>query len=214
MTFRLGVGVRAATLHMQNNKVTQVVMDHQKPEFYGIATAEQAGELARSLGLTPEAVLDTGLPVQVVSTGVRQLFMPVRSLKEIQVLKVSNHDAAALARLCRAIDPVQACNDLIMVYCTETALHGSNVHARAFAPALGIAEDAATGSASGGLGAYLVKHKVIAATPNTTRIVSEQGLEMGRTSRIEIEVDGGPDEIDMVRVGGQAVVLMEGSLSW
>ncbi|MBN1967004.1 MAG: PhzF family phenazine biosynthesis protein, partial [Anaerolineae bacterium] len=78
--FELNVGVRAAALHVRDGRVTRVVMDHQRPVFAGIATADQSARLARALGLPPEAIADTGWPVQVVSTGVRQLFIPVRSL--------------------------------------------------------------------------------------------------------------------------------------
>jgi len=212
--FALGVGVRAATLHVQANKLTKVVMDHQKPLFKALASPEQITELALSLGLAPEAILETGLPVQVSSTGLAQLVVPVRSLKEVQALKVSNLNTERLSRTFRAIDPVEECNHLAMVFCMETVHPDSNVHARAFAPEDGIPEDPATGSASGGLGAYLIQNRVIPAQPGTTHIISEQGIEMGRASRIEIEVDGGPDNIQMVRIGGEAVVIVEGSLSW
>jgi trans-2,3-dihydro-3-hydroxyanthranilate isomerase len=211
--FDLGVGVRAATLHVQGNKVIKVVMDHQKPAFKPPASPEQITELALSLGLVPEAILETGLPVQVASTGLAQLCVPVRSLREVQALKVNTMNAERLSRTFRAIDPVEECNHLAMVFCMETVQPDSNVHARAFAPEDGIPEDPATGSASGGLGAYLIQNRVIPAQPGTTYIVSEQGIEMGRTSRIEIEVDGGPDNIQMVRIGGEAVVVVEGSLT-
>lgn len=211
--FGLGVGVRAATLRVENGKVTKVVMDHQKPTFKMPAPPEQIAELALSLGLVPEAILDTGFPVQVASTGLAQLMVPVRSLKEVQALKVSNLNAERLSRTFRAIDPVEECNHLAMVFCTETVNPDSNVHTRAFAPQDGIPEDPATGSASGGLGAYLIQNRVIPAQAGTTHIVSEQGVEMGRASRIEIEVDGGPDNIEMVRIGGEAVLAIEGSLT-
>jgi trans-2,3-dihydro-3-hydroxyanthranilate isomerase len=83
-----------------------------------------------------------------------------------------------------------------------------------FAPGLGIGEDAATGSASGGLGAYLIEHAIIPATSPTTYLVSEQGIEMQRPSRIGIEVDGRPGAISMVRVSGEVVPLIEGVLAW
>jgi trans-2,3-dihydro-3-hydroxyanthranilate isomerase len=214
VSFSLGVGVRAATVHVQGGKVAKVVMDHQKPSFYATATTDQVAELARSLGLAPEAILDTRLPVQAISTGIRQLYVPVRSLREVQALKVNNQDVAGMSRVLKDIDPVESCNNLAMVFCTETVQPDSNVHARAFAPVDGIAEDPATGSANGGLGAYLIQHRVIPAAPGTTRIVSEQGIEMGRASSIEIEIDGGPGDIEMVRIGGNAVLVIEGSLSW
>ena len=85
---------------------------------------------------------------------------------------------------------------------------------RFFAPRMGIPEDPATGSASGGLGAYLIENRIIAATPPTTYITSEQGIEAGRPSTIYIEVDGSPGDISMVRVGGEAVPLINGVMAW
>jgi len=212
--FELGVGVRAAALHVRGGDVTRVVMDHQAPEFYATATPDQAARLARALGLEPDAITATGWPVQVVSTGIRQLFVPVRSLRDVQSMTPKRQDTAALGALFAELDPVQRCNDAVMVLTTETTGPDAAVHTRMFAPGLGVSEDPATGSASGGLGAYLVEHGIVPATPPTTTFVSEQGIEMQRPSRITIEVDGAPGAIEMVRVGGQTVPVIEGTLSW
>lgn len=212
--FELGVGVRAAALHVRGGAVTHVVMDHQPPQFYAIATPDQASRVARALGLAPDAVTATGRPVQVVSTGIRQLYVPVRSLRDVASINSRQLDAAALSALFAELDPVERCSDAVMVLTLETTSPAAAVHTRMFAPGLGINEDPATGSASGGLGAYLVEHRLLPATPPTTTIVAEQGLEAGRPSRITIEVDGEPGAIRMVRVGGQTVPLIEGVLAW
>ncbi|MBN1678788.1 MAG: PhzF family phenazine biosynthesis protein [Anaerolineae bacterium] len=211
----LRVGLRGAALHVSpDGHVDQVVMDHQPPEFYATASTDQAAQLARALGLPPDAVLDTGWPVQVVSTGIRQLFIPVRSLAEVQSLSTKQQDTAIMTRLCAAIDPETHCQNCLMVFCVETEDLDADVHTRMFAPGLGVNEDPATGSASGGLGAYLVHNGVVDATPPTTHLLAEQGLEINRPSRIHIEVDGTPDAISMVRVAGEAVPLIEGVMRW
>lgn len=212
--FELGVGIRAAALHVENGQVTRVVMDHMKPEFYNVANADQVERLAKALGLEPAAIIKTGWPVQVVSSGIPQLFIPVQSLADVQKLSPRRQDAAGLARICEELDPVSQCNYCLMVLTLETVNPDSDVHTRMFAPALGIGEDAATGSASGGLGAYLIENEIIPATSPTTYLVSEQGIEMQRPSRITIEVDGGPGAISMVRVGGEVMPLIEGVLAW
>ena len=166
--FELGVGVRAAALHVENGHVTRVVMDHQKPEFYATANTDQIVRLAQGLGLHPNAILDTGWPVQVVSTGIKQMFIPVRSLAEVQALSPKQQDTAALSRICAELDPETHCNECLMVLTLETTEPGVNVHTRMFAPGLGIGEDPATGSACGGLGAYLIENGVIPPTPPTT----------------------------------------------
>ena len=89
----------------------------------------------------------------------------------------------------------------------------STVHARMFAPTVGVVEDPATGSASGALGAYLVRHGIVKAVP-TAHIVVEQGYEMGRPSTIHVEVDADDQGPVEVRVGGKAVEIAEGKLAF
>lgn len=214
VTFELGVGLRKARLDVVDGKVTRVVMDHQKPVFGTPANTLQVAELAHALGILPEAITETGWPVMMVSTGLRQLFAPIRSLREVQSIDSSKVNAHLLGGVCEQLDPVDQANYNLMVFTTETVHPTSTVHARMFAPGIGLPEDPATGSASGGLGAYLVENRVVPAAAPTTHIISEQGLEMTRPSFITIEVDGAPGAIEMVRVGGEVVPLIEGTVSW
>jgi trans-2,3-dihydro-3-hydroxyanthranilate isomerase len=75
-----------------------------------------------------------------------------------------------------------------MVFATEATHPESTVYVRMFAPMLGVAEDPATGSANGALGAYLVRHRVVPVMGTTAAIVSEQGEEMGRQSTVYVQV--------------------------
>jgi len=72
-----------------------------------------------------------------------------------------------------------------------------------------VSEDPATGAASGPLGCYLVRHDVV-VRENVSKIVSEQGIEMGRTSFISISVESANDEISAVKIGGQCQFVGEG----
>jgi trans-2,3-dihydro-3-hydroxyanthranilate isomerase len=204
VSFELGVGVLPADLHVSGGQVERVVMTQEEPSF--LAVLEDVVDLAQSLGLPPEAITDTGLPAQVVSTGLPQLLIPVRSLAEIQSPSASEVDAAALNRACRAV----GAEECAMVFTLETERHDTTVHVRLFAPAMGVPEDPATGSANGALGAYLVHHRAVEVAEPTTYIVSEQGAEMKRPSTLYIEVDSASEEITAVRVGGQVVLVVEG----
>jgi trans-2,3-dihydro-3-hydroxyanthranilate isomerase len=82
-----------------------------------------------------------------------------------------------------------------------------------FAPALGVPEDPATGSANGALGAYLVHHRAVPVDA-TTHIISEQGAEIGRPSKLYIEVDSAGGQIAAVRVGGQVVPVARGVMAF
>ncbi len=201
--FELGVGVLPADLHVDGGKVERVVMTQDQPTFH--AVLDDVTELATGLGMAPEAITDMEFPVQIVSTGVPQMMVPVRSLAEVQALDAGKLNTAALNRVCRAVG-----TKCVMVFTFETERPESTVHVRMFAPLLGVPEDPATGSANGALGAYLVHHRAVEVTEPTTYIVSEQGAEISRPSTVHVEVDSKGDGITAVRVGGQVVPVLEG----
>ena len=203
--FELGVGVLPADLHVVGGRVERVVMTQDRPSF--LAMLEDVGELVAGLGLSPQAITETGLPVQIVSTGIPQMMVPVRSLAEVQRLASDQLDVATLTRVCRA-----AGTDCVMVFSLETESAEASVHTRMFAPSLGVPEDPATGSANGALGAYLVHHRAVPVTEPTTYLTSAQGLELGRPSRLYVEVGSRGEEVTAVRVGGQVVAIAEGEV--
>ena len=91
-----------------------------------------------------------------------------------------------------------------------TQIDDSTVHVRMFAPAAGVAEDAATGSAAAALAGWLVRH---APEPSGTRCWTVlQGESVGRPSRIEVEADVLDGAVQTVRVGGASVMVSEGAL--
>jgi trans-2,3-dihydro-3-hydroxyanthranilate isomerase len=201
--FELGVGVLPADLHVRKGTVERVVMTQAQPQFG--ATLGDVRGLATGLALSPEAITETGLPVQVVSTGLPQLMVPIRSLSEVQNLDLSRFDMAAFNATCRALNTPD-----VLVFCLQAERPGSTVHVRLFAPLHGVPEDPATGSANGALGAYLVHHKAVKITPTTVQVVSEQGAELLRPSTLYIDVDVKDGEPVAVRVGGQVVLVAEG----
>ena len=133
--------------------------------------------------------------------------VPIKSLAVLQGLP-SGGAGAALAALLKEYG-----TDCAMCYTQETESPDASVHCRMFAPGIGIAEDPATGSAAGALGSYLVWHNIVRPHGGIARIVVEQGLEIGRPSRIQVEIAvGNGGEITEVRVGGEAVTVIEGEV--
>jgi trans-2,3-dihydro-3-hydroxyanthranilate isomerase len=200
---QLGVGTLPVDLSVTDGKVTRVTMTQAPPQF--MTVVEDVTPLAAALGLTPDDLAVGRLKPQVVSTGVPQLMVPVASLDAMRRIVM---DARALDQFAHSVGA-----QLVFPFSLETESPQAAVHTRGFAPAMGIAEDAATGSATGALGAYVVQHRALPLTPPTTKFVSEQGLEMGRPSTLFVEVDGAPDSITAVRVGGTAVTIIEGELT-
>lgn len=205
ISFELGVGVLPADLYVSGDEVQRVMMTQNSSEF--LAILDDVRDLALGLGLPPEAIVNSSLPVQVVSTGLPQMMVPIRSLADVQRLDAQELNVAMLNRVCRDVG-----TECVTVFTRETEQTETTVHVRMFAPLLGVPEDPATGSANGALGAYLVHHRAVPAKRPTTTILSEQGIEMGRPSRVEVEVDHDEHGILSVRVGGEVVSVIRGEV--
>jgi trans-2,3-dihydro-3-hydroxyanthranilate isomerase len=203
VTFDLEAGPVPVHLHQSDDgRLLQSTMTQQRPVFLG--QPHRTETVAEALGLRPADIAITGLPCEVVSTGLPFHMVPVGTLEAVQRIQIHPDKLRALSQAIGFSD--------LFVFTFETVDPTATVHCRMFAPSFGIPEDPATGSASGCLGAYLVKNRVVPAS-RLVRIESEQGLEMGRPSRIVIEVETKDREILAVRVGGGAVVVGEGTLS-
>jgi trans-2,3-dihydro-3-hydroxyanthranilate isomerase len=199
-TLRLeeGVGVITVQVQLEQGLPGLIKMSQPLPQF-GVEFTNQAG-LAQVLSLEEEALM-AGRPAQVVSCGVPFLFVPLKNLAAMRQAKL---------RLDLWEQHLQHfATPHLFLFTLETELKNSSVHCRMFAPALGIAEDPATGIASGPLGSYLVQHKLV-PVQTKTHLLSEQGFEMGRPSLIHIEIEQTAGQISAVTVGGECVVIGEG----
>jgi trans-2,3-dihydro-3-hydroxyanthranilate isomerase len=203
--YECNIGVFPIELRVHKNVILRVVMTQPKPEFLGRIDAPDAlPTIANALGMDKRAIADAKFPIEVVSTGLPVIILPVRTLTAVRSI-VPN--PTAITDLCRR----HGANG-IMVFTTVTVDEFSTVHTRMFASPIGILEDPATGSASGALGAYLVQNGVVEVAI-TTEIISEQGYEMDRPSRIIIQVESDDDMIQEVKVGGEVVMVIEGTIT-
>jgi trans-2,3-dihydro-3-hydroxyanthranilate isomerase len=106
-----------------------------------------------------------------------------------------------------ALDPDLSALRELEVNASCIAGEGTAWKSRMFAPALGVPEDPATGSAAGPLACHLCRHGLV---DWGTEIEITQGVEIGRPSRLIARAEGGPDGIAKVEVGGSAVVVARG----
>jgi trans-2,3-dihydro-3-hydroxyanthranilate isomerase len=198
----VGIGVLPLEVHAEGGRPVRVTMTQGRPELGESYEAGQVAALALALGLASDEVR-RDLPVQVSSTGIRSLMAPVRDLDALGRIAV---DARALR------EALPAPSDLSGLY--AFVLDGSaRVRARFFAPELGIAEDPATGSAAGALGAYLLAHGALPSQGDGLRLLVVQGVEMGRPSELEVHALGKPGGApSQVRVSGSAVTVMRGEM--
>lgn len=204
VTQETGSGVLPVDLHVAGGKLRRVVMTQAQPQF-GDAIPGGA-RLGKILGGGAGTVPRRPAP-QIVSTGMPQLMVPIKNLPVLKALPTGGA-GAQLAKFLRDLG-----TDCVMCFTFETESPHASVHCRMFAPGLGVPEDPATGSAAGALGCYLVWHNLIRPHDGVARLVVEQGIEIGRPSVIHVEIAvGNGGEITEVRVGGEAVTVINGEV--
>jgi trans-2,3-dihydro-3-hydroxyanthranilate isomerase len=198
---QVGIGTLPLDIEVSGGKPGRVIMTQGQPTFGGVV--RDLTPVAEALGVDAGALARTNLPVQVVSTGLGHLMVPLADLDTVGKLQPNVTRLDALLRDCGALG--------CFAFCLQATAPDTFAHARMFAPGAGVPEDPATGSAAGPLGAYLAVHGVLLKTQ--TAFVLEQGIEMGRPSRLWVEVirdaAGMPTT---VRVGGTTVPVIRGTI--
>ena len=205
----VGIGVLPVDIEFKDGAPSQVVMTQGKFEILGeVDDGQEQAEIARALGRARED-LDESLPIQIITTGLSCLAVPIRSLADLSHCRVNS---SLLAEIYVRLGATGC-----LAFARETIEIGeSRAHARFFAPADNIPEDPATGSACGALGAYLVHHDASGAEPEEGKykFVIEQGDFINRPSRVHLEVSGKPGSVNQVRVGGESVVVARGEVEF
>ncbi|WP_456275762.1 PhzF family phenazine biosynthesis protein [Bacillus sp. AK128] len=189
-------------LYTKNGKMVKAEMIQPTPKVLAEMTDKQA--VSRLLSLNEED-LHQSLPIQTVSAGIPFLFIPIKNLEAMKKIQLRMD-------VWQELFSNDENKQHIFAFSLETESPEAHVHSRMFAPAMGISEDPATGSASGPLGYYLVANQVFEPADNQVTIISEQGMEMGRPSRIEITVKFQQGMVSKVLVGGSALIIGEGTL--
>jgi trans-2,3-dihydro-3-hydroxyanthranilate isomerase len=196
ISLELRVGPIRVDIEAQNGVVQHIVMSQKKPQFLRTYTPE---EVMPVFGLTVADVLP-GAPLQTVSTGTPQLMIPVRDL---EVLRRSSLNTALYVAL-------RARGDFFSthLFCLQGATEQGHTFARHFVTPPDLLEDPFTGSATGGMGAYLWHHGLI----DQPAFRAEQGHWMQRPGIAQVNVIGPRDDIETVKVGGSAVTVLRGEL--
>ncbi len=177
-------------------QVERIVMSQRKPQF--LRTYDPSDVLP-AFGLTL-ADLRSDVPIQTVSTGTPQLFIPLKKLDALRKLRLDSSRCEAL----------HDSGDFFSVhlFCLGGVETGHTFARHFILPPANI-EDPYTGSATGGMGAYLWHYGLI----DTPTFVAEQGHWMNRPGQGTVEVVGPRDDIQTVKVGGGAVALLKGQLA-
>lgn len=210
----LKLGVLPVEIEFRDKKPFRVTMTQGKFEAGEIVSdTNEIERLASGLGLEiSDLDLREDLPIQVVSTGIKSLAVPVSTLEALSRCRINS----------QLLSEVYLAHGAIGCYafCFETIEKDSKIHARFFAPDDNIPEDAATGSAAGALSGYLVYHGAIEkaasanerASSNSYNFTVEQGDFMKRPSRIFAEIVGGKGKVETVRIGGSSITVAKGEV--
>jgi trans-2,3-dihydro-3-hydroxyanthranilate isomerase len=180
-----GAGIVPVTLERDGSRIVFGRMVQPIPTVEPFGSRES--ELLAALGLE-----GSELPVEVYDNGIKHAYVCLGSEDEVAALRPD------LSRL-GEFDAVLGINCF--------AGSGSRWKTRMFAPAGGVAEDPATGSAAGPLALHLARHGRI---DFGDEIEISQGAELNRPSTLYARVDGSADEIERVEVGGSAVIVARG----
>lgn len=197
VTQELNVGVLPVEIVRSPEGYTRVVMTQARPEFLGVLEREA---FASALGIGAGDIRDD-VPLQVVSTGTPQAMVPVRSLDVLG--RIQPH----LQRLSELEQSGQFFGT--HVFTLEALEPAHRAHARHFAAGAGIPEDPVTGSATGGMAAYLWKYGLV----RESRYTVEQGYFAGRPGLVDVEVDGEGVDPVQVRIAGTAVTVLTGTIT-
>lgn len=178
-----------------DGSVEQIVMSQRRPQFL---RTYSAGDVLPAFGLTAADLLPGAL-IQTVSTGTPQIMIPLKG-----------HDSLKRAHLdIEKYITLRENGDFFSphLFCLGGMENGATF-ARHFGVPPDTMEDPFTGSATGGMAAYLWRYNLL----EQPTFIAEQGHWMSRPGQAQVEVVGARDNIETVKVGGPAVTVIRGEL--
>lgn len=181
----------------------RTMMEQNPPVILAeIRRVEEITEVAGMLGISTDEIGARDSFPAIVSTGLPDLIVPVKSR---DILWRMRPDMNRVADWCRRHGAIS-----VHPFATDPIDPAHTAHCRDFSPAVGIPEEAATGTASGATAGFMVLRGLVSAAP-VAHMVLEQGHILGRPSTITCEVTTTPEGL-RVRVGGPAVTVLSGRL--
>ena len=192
----LPVGPIPIEIYAENSVVRRIVMTQKKPQFLA---SYDPGEVMPIFGLSAVDALPN-VPVQTVSTGTPQLMIPLRNL---EILRRVHLDIPAFKEFRAKADFLSP-----HLFCLGGVTETGHTFARHLDAPPDLLEDPFTGSATGGMAAYLWHYNLI----DVPTFIAEQGHWMHRPGQATVEIIGPRDNIETVKVGGSAVTIIRGEL--
>ena len=196
LQLELEAGVIEVEVSRTESEFPLITMSQMPPQFL---RKYEAASVLPAFGLEPVDALE-GAPIMTVSTGTPQLMVPLASMGSLKRARLSIDLYTKLKSAGDFFSP--------HLFVLEGVSEKGATFARHFGLPPDTLEDPFTGSATGGMAAYLWHHGLI----DEPKFVAEQGHFMARPGKAYVEVIGPPDAIETVKVGGFAVEVMRGEL--
>jgi len=183
------IETKAGILRMKVSDDGMIFMEQNKPEYLEFLKSEQFDRCLETQWISKDQ------PIQVVTTGLKDIILPVDSVEHLAGL---NPDLAEMTELSRELEVVGVHAFAFTDDVEITAI------CRNFAPLFGIDEESATGTANCALASYLYRHG-----EKKSQYIFEQGYNLGQISRIVVNVVAENDEIQEIFVGGYGYLVCE-----
>ncbi|MEU7901232.1 PhzF family phenazine biosynthesis protein [Nonomuraea sp. NPDC049152] len=192
-TFELKAGTVRVTTYGERPGQVSALLDQGRPVFVPEKAPLERAAVAEAFGLA-EDDLDAGLPLEIVSTGLRYLIVAVRDGDALARARIRHPDLGGV------LERLGAQFAYVLDAGAVEGRHWNND---------GVLEDVATGSAAGCVAAYLLRH---GRARDGQELSLAQGRFTGRPSRIAITAHGTADDVRRVTVGGGVASVGTGSL--
>lgn len=193
INLNLGVGQIPVTFAGENG--SELWMKQKEPSFGNII---DPNKMAKILQIPPED-MDERFPIQVASTGLPSVIVPLKTLEAVQRCAIHHHHYRKFLQ--------EEINANILIFTSETLNPTNDLHVRVFVNDIGYYEDPATGSANGNLAGYLLEHQFFKEQPLRLRV--EQGYSIRRPSLIEIYAEKKEGTFH-IHVGGRVFLVAKG----
>ena len=186
------IETKAGILRMKISEDGMIFMEQNKPEYLQFLEPEAFEGCLEMQWIAKEQ------PIQVVTTGLKDIIMPIDSVEHLAELQPDHKVMTDLSRELEVVG-VHA-----FAFTEDTEI---TAICRNFAPLFGIDEESATGTANCALASYLFKHH-----KKSSQYIFEQGYNLGQVSRIVVNVAAENDEIQEIFVGGYGYLVCEKSV--
>lgn len=183
------IETKAGVLPVNVKEDGTILMNQLTPTFYECVSKSR---IAKSLGLTEDQVITEP---QVTSTGLKDIMV---HLKDVRALSSISPDFKMITDISREFESTG-----YHVFTLESEL---TARCRNFAPLYAIDEESATGTASGAVSGYIIKHNLVDVSEGVNHFVLEQGIEMNRPSEIHGYITIKDNEITQVIIGGKGKI--------